>query len=86
MSTFPTKRLTVYPPTVRATQRDTYHVALLKEQTESVLRSWQGTRWLARWTPEVDFIVKLLYYSLLTGRGMPQSCSTRDSKDAKIQL
>lgn len=29
-------------PTVRANQRDIYHVSSLREQTEAVLRSWLG--------------------------------------------
>uniref|UniRef100_A0A8H8CRF1 RING-type E3 ubiquitin transferase n=1 Tax=Psilocybe cubensis TaxID=181762 RepID=A0A8H8CRF1_PSICU len=53
---------------IRANQRDLYHVASLKEQAESVLRAWLGTRWLARWDKELDLIVKLSYYGLTTGR------------------
>ncbi|KAL0950612.1 hypothetical protein HGRIS_007403 [Hohenbuehelia grisea] len=53
---------------IRANQRDLFHVFSLKEQTENVLRSWLGTRWLSRWDKEVDLLVKLLYYGLTTGR------------------
>ncbi|KAF8640801.1 hypothetical protein AX17_000450 [Amanita inopinata Kibby_2008] len=54
---------------IRANQRDVYHISHLKEQTENVLRSWLGTRWLARWDKEVELLVKLLYYGFTTGRG-----------------
>ncbi|RDB29160.1 Peroxisome biogenesis factor 10 [Hypsizygus marmoreus] len=53
---------------IRAHQRDLYHVSSLREQTESVLRSWLGTRWLTRWDREVDLLVKLAYYGVTTGR------------------
>ncbi|KAF7319891.1 Peroxisome assembly protein PER8 [Mycena kentingensis (nom. inval.)] len=53
---------------VRAHQRDVFHVAALKDQFESVLRSWLGTRWLNRWDKEVDLLVKLVYYGLTTAR------------------
>jgi len=52
---------------IRTTQRDAFHLFTLKDQTESVLRSWLGTRWLTRWEKEVDLIVKLAYYGLTTG-------------------
>ncbi|KAF5377295.1 hypothetical protein D9615_006376 [Tricholomella constricta] len=55
---------------IRANQRDLYHVSSLREQTESVLRSWLGTRWLTRWDKEVDLLVKLAYYGATTGRAM----------------
>ncbi|KAF7310510.1 Peroxisome assembly protein PER8 [Mycena chlorophos] len=53
---------------IRANQRDLYHVSALKEQFESVLRTWLGTRWLSRWEKEVDLLVKLVYYGLTTVR------------------
>ncbi|KAF9569811.1 hypothetical protein CPC08DRAFT_652886 [Agrocybe pediades] len=53
---------------IRANQRDLYHVSSLKDQTEGVLRSWLGTRWLTRWDKEIDLIIKLCYYGLTTGR------------------
>ncbi|KAF8167855.1 Pex12 amino terminal region-domain-containing protein [Crassisporium funariophilum] len=53
---------------IRAHQRDLYHVSSLKDQAESVLRSWLGTRWLTRWDKEIDLFVKLCYYGLTIGR------------------
>ncbi|KAF9455466.1 Pex12 amino terminal region-domain-containing protein [Collybia nuda] len=53
---------------IRANQRDLYHVSSLREQTESVLRSWLGTRWLSRWDKEVELAVKLAYFGFTTGR------------------
>ncbi|KDQ12034.1 hypothetical protein BOTBODRAFT_34895, partial [Botryobasidium botryosum FD-172 SS1] len=47
---------------VRANQKDVYHVSQLREQTESVLRSVLGTRWLTRWEKEVDLISRLVYF------------------------
>lgn len=41
----------------------------LREQTENVLRSWLGTRWLTRWDREVDLLTKLVYYGITIGRG-----------------
>ncbi|KIJ68777.1 hypothetical protein HYDPIDRAFT_82569 [Hydnomerulius pinastri MD-312] len=55
---------------IRANQRDLFHVSSLKEQTETVLRSWLGTRSLTRWDKEVDLLVKLLYYGLSVGRAV----------------
>ncbi|KIJ21440.1 hypothetical protein PAXINDRAFT_63874 [Paxillus involutus ATCC 200175] len=55
---------------IRANQRDLFHVSSLKEQVETVLRSWLGTRWLTRWDKEVDVVVKLLYYGLSVGRAV----------------
>ncbi|KAF5355827.1 hypothetical protein D9756_003997 [Leucocoprinus leucothites] len=54
---------------IRANQRDIYHVSSLREQTENVLRSWLGTRWLTRWDREVDLLTKLVYYGITIGRG-----------------
>ncbi|PFH54716.1 hypothetical protein AMATHDRAFT_72476 [Amanita thiersii Skay4041] len=53
---------------IRANQRDVFHLSFLKDQSESVLRTWFGTRWLARWDKEVDFVVRLIYYTFTTGR------------------
>ncbi|KAK7064697.1 peroxisome assembly protein PER8 [Favolaschia claudopus] len=53
---------------IRANQRDLYHVSSLKDQVETVLRSWMGTRWLSRWDKEVELLVKLGYYGLTTAR------------------
>ncbi|KAF9478719.1 peroxisome assembly protein per8 [Pholiota conissans] len=55
---------------IRANQRDLYHVSSLKDQAESVLRAWLGTRWLTRWDKELDLLVKLCYYGLTTGRAI----------------
>ncbi|KAF8060990.1 Pex12 amino terminal region-domain-containing protein [Lyophyllum atratum] len=55
---------------IRANQRDIYHVSSLREQTESVLRSWLGTRWLTRWDKEVALLVGLLYHGVTTGRAV----------------
>ncbi|KAJ7850706.1 Pex12 amino terminal region-domain-containing protein [Mycena olivaceomarginata] len=55
-------------PFIRANQRDLYHVSSLKDQVETVLRAWLGTRWLSRWDKEVDLLVKLGYYGLTTAR------------------
>ncbi|KAJ7596605.1 Pex12 amino terminal region-domain-containing protein, partial [Mycena floridula] len=55
---------------IRAHQRDLYHVSSLREQTETVLRSWLGTRWLTRWDKETALLVKLVYYGLTTGRAI----------------
>ncbi|KAJ4485513.1 Pex12 amino terminal region-domain-containing protein [Lentinula aciculospora] len=53
---------------IRAHQRDLYHVSLLHEQAENTARSWLGSRTLTRWDKELELVVKLLYYSLTTGR------------------
>ncbi|THU90738.1 hypothetical protein K435DRAFT_759884 [Dendrothele bispora CBS 962.96] len=55
---------------IRAHQRDLYHVSSLREQTENVLRSWLGTRWLTRWDKEFELVVNLVYYGLTTGRAI----------------
>ncbi|KAF6766454.1 peroxisome assembly protein per8 [Ephemerocybe angulata] len=72
MPSFPTTHLG-FPPAqqaqiIRANQRDLFHVSSLREQTDTVLRSWLGTRRLTRWDKEVDAFVKLLYYGLTIGR------------------
>ncbi|KAJ3563763.1 hypothetical protein NP233_g8733 [Leucocoprinus birnbaumii] len=54
---------------IRANQRDIYHVSSLRDQTDNVLRSWLGTRWLTRWEKEVDLLTKLLYFGITSGRG-----------------
>ncbi|KZT23813.1 hypothetical protein NEOLEDRAFT_1095547 [Neolentinus lepideus HHB14362 ss-1] len=56
--------------TIRANQRDLFHVLSLKEQAENALRAWLGTRWLTRWDKELELGVKLLYYGLTTGRAV----------------
>ncbi|TFY72232.1 hypothetical protein EVG20_g760 [Dentipellis fragilis] len=53
---------------IRAHQRDLIHLSSLKEQTENILRSWLGSRWLTRYDKEVESLVKLLYYGMTTGR------------------
>lgn len=53
---------------IRSNQRDLFHVSALREQTEGVLRSWLGTRWLTRWEKEIELGTKLLYYGLTVGR------------------
>jgi peroxin-10 len=35
---------------------------------------WLGTRWLTRWDKEVELLVKLTYYGIMTGRGMSSYC------------
>ncbi|KAI0639013.1 peroxisome assembly protein per8 [Trametes polyzona] len=54
---------------IRSNQRDLFQVSALREQTENVLRSWLGTRWLTRWDKEIDFAANVLYYGLTTGLG-----------------
>ncbi|TFK76695.1 hypothetical protein BDN72DRAFT_783075, partial [Pluteus cervinus] len=58
------------PQIIRANQRDLYHVSLLKEQADAVLRSWLGTRWLTKWEKEVELLARLIYYGLTTGRAL----------------
>ncbi|KAJ3554181.1 hypothetical protein NM688_g3238 [Phlebia brevispora] len=53
---------------IRSNQRDYFHVSSLREQTDNVLRTWLGTRWLSRWEKEVEFAAKVLYYGLTVGR------------------
>ncbi|KAF9040402.1 hypothetical protein BDZ89DRAFT_1060491 [Hymenopellis radicata] len=55
---------------IRAHQRDIYHLSALRDQTETVLRSWLGTRWLTRRDKEIDLLVKCLYFGMTVGRGM----------------
>ncbi|KAG9314678.1 Pex12 amino terminal region-domain-containing protein, partial [Chiua virens] len=55
---------------IRANQRDLFHILSFKEQADSVLRAWLGTRWLLRWDKEVDLVLKLLYYGLTIGRAV----------------
>ncbi|KAH9982147.1 Pex12 amino terminal region-domain-containing protein [Lactifluus volemus] len=55
---------------IRAHQRDLIHVSSLREQTENILRSWLGTRWLTRFDKEVELGVRLAYYALTTGRAI----------------
>ncbi|KAJ8488697.1 hypothetical protein ONZ51_g3371 [Trametes cubensis] len=52
---------------IRSNQRDLFQVSALREQTENVLRSWLGTRWLTRWDKEIDFAANVLYYGLTAG-------------------
>ncbi|KAF8480856.1 Pex12 amino terminal region-domain-containing protein [Russula ochroleuca] len=53
---------------IRAHQRDLIHVSSLREQTDNILRSWFGTRWLTRFDKEVELCVRLVYEALTTGR------------------
>ncbi|KAI0271630.1 Pex12 amino terminal region-domain-containing protein [Gloeopeniophorella convolvens] len=55
---------------IRAHQRDLIHVSSLREQTENILRSWFGTRWLTRFDKEVELAVRLTYHALTTGRAI----------------
>ncbi|KAI9445542.1 Pex12 amino terminal region-domain-containing protein [Lactarius indigo] len=55
---------------IRAHQRDLIHVSSLREQTENILRSWFGTRWLTRFDKEVELSVRLIYHALTTGRAI----------------
>ncbi|OCH92716.1 peroxisome assembly protein per8 [Obba rivulosa] len=65
-------RLSSFPPAqqaqiIRSNQRDVFQVSSLREQTENVLRSYLGTRWLTRWDKEIDLVVNLVYYGLTVG-------------------
>ncbi|EMD41598.1 hypothetical protein CERSUDRAFT_146687 [Gelatoporia subvermispora B] len=51
---------------IRSNQRDVFQVSSLREQTENVIRSYLGTRWLTRWEKEVDVLVNLVYYGFTT--------------------
>lgn len=42
----------------------------LREQTDNILRSWFGTRWLTRFDKEVELFVRLVYEALTTGRAI----------------
>ncbi|KAL1749122.1 Pex12 amino terminal region-domain-containing protein [Schizophyllum fasciatum] len=53
---------------IRANQRDLYHVALLREQTENVTRSWLGNRFILRCEKELELVIKLAYFGLTSGR------------------
>ncbi|KAI0307486.1 Pex12 amino terminal region-domain-containing protein [Multifurca ochricompacta] len=55
---------------IRAHQRDLIHVSSLREQTENILRSWFGTRWLTRFDKEVELSIRLIYHALTTGRAI----------------
>jgi len=57
---------------IRANQRDLFYVASLREQAETVLRAWLGSRWLSRWDKEVALLTKLIYYGFTTGKA-PQT-------------
>ncbi|OSX67938.1 hypothetical protein POSPLADRAFT_1129039 [Postia placenta MAD-698-R-SB12] len=68
-----TFELPSFPPAqqaqiIRSHQRDLFHVSALREQTEGVLRSWLGTRWMTRWDKEIELATKLLYYGLTVGQ------------------
>jgi len=52
---------------IRSNQRDVFQVSSLREQTENVIRSYLGTRWLTRKEKEIDLLVNLVYYGLTTG-------------------
>ncbi|CAG7845903.1 SubName: Full=Uncharacterized protein {ECO:0000313/EMBL:CCA77954.1} [Serendipita indica DSM 11827] len=54
---------------IRASQRDTLFISQIREDAENVLRSWFGTRWLRKWTTEVDLASQLLYLGITHGRG-----------------
>ncbi|KAI0374552.1 hypothetical protein BV20DRAFT_987937 [Pilatotrama ljubarskyi] len=68
------RNLPSFPPAqqaqiIRSNQRDLFQVSALREQTENVVRSWLGTRWLTRWDKEIDFAANLMYYGLTVGFG-----------------
>ncbi|KAI0286681.1 hypothetical protein BGY98DRAFT_1086724 [Russula aff. rugulosa BPL654] len=68
-------RIPSFPPAqqaqiIRAHQRDLIHVSSLREQTDNILRSWFGTRWLTRFDKEVELFVRLVYEALTTGRAI----------------
>ncbi|KAG8220127.1 Pex12 amino terminal region-domain-containing protein, partial [Butyriboletus roseoflavus] len=67
LPSFPTAR---QAQIIRANQRDLFHVLSFKEQADTVLRSWLGTRWLLKWDKEIDLALKLLYYGLTIGRAV----------------
>ncbi|KAI9513144.1 Pex12 amino terminal region-domain-containing protein [Russula earlei] len=74
-SSSPSTRIPSFPlaqqaQIIRAHQRDLIHVSSLREQTENILRSWFGTRWLTRFDKEVDLSVRLIYHALTTGRAI----------------
>ncbi|KAF9519782.1 hypothetical protein BS47DRAFT_1287934 [Hydnum rufescens UP504] len=69
MSIPPIPRAT-QPQIIRAHQKDLFSVFRLREETENVLRSWLGTRWLTRWDKEVEFLSKVVYYGFTTLRGI----------------
>ncbi|PIL30918.1 transporter [Ganoderma sinense ZZ0214-1] len=54
---------------IRSNQRDLFQASALREETENVLRSWLGTRWLTRWDKEIDFAANIVYYGLTVGLG-----------------
>ncbi|KAI0033725.1 Pex12 amino terminal region-domain-containing protein [Vararia minispora EC-137] len=69
-------RIPTFPPAqqaqiIRAHQRDVIHVVSLREQAENILRVWlAGSRRLARYDKEIEFVVKLVYFGLTTGRAI----------------
>ncbi|KAF8343787.1 Pex12 amino terminal region-domain-containing protein [Cantharellus anzutake] len=58
------------PQIIRAYQKDLFYNFFLREESENVLRSIFGTRWLSKWDKEVELFTKLLYYGLTTLRGL----------------
>ncbi|KAG8934900.1 peroxisome biogenesis factor 10 [Tulasnella sp. 419] len=57
----PTFPQAAQPQIIRAHQKDELLMSTFREQTEGVLRSWLGTRWITRWTSEVNLAVQLCY-------------------------
>ncbi|GAA6038553.1 hypothetical protein JCM8097_004627 [Rhodosporidiobolus ruineniae] len=51
---------------VRANQKDLYYLAQLSERIEDVSRSLLGTRWLQRWSKELEQGSKIAYFGLTT--------------------
>ncbi|KZO97914.1 hypothetical protein CALVIDRAFT_65398 [Calocera viscosa TUFC12733] len=58
------------PQIIRAHQRDHFFLAAFKEQADSVLRSFLGTRTLSRWEGEANLLIRAFYLSLTFGRGL----------------
>ncbi|KIY66035.1 peroxisome assembly protein per8, partial [Cylindrobasidium torrendii FP15055 ss-10] len=54
---------------IRSHQRDIFHLSSLREQVDTVLRSWLGTRWIGRREKEIDLLVKWLYFGMTVGLG-----------------
>ncbi|KAK4056291.1 peroxisome biogenesis factor 10 [Microbotryomycetes sp. JL221] len=54
------------PEIVRANQKDLYYLSQLTEQVEDVTRSLFGTRWLQKWSSELQHGSRLAYFALTT--------------------
>ncbi|GAA6000645.1 hypothetical protein JCM10207_004591 [Rhodosporidiobolus poonsookiae] len=54
------------PEIVRANQKDLYYLSQLTERVEDVTRSLLGTRWLQKWSRELESGSKFAYFALTT--------------------